>query len=48
MVKEFKNNGQEVEPEQKDLLEIFMDEGSGQLEDKLLKSKKKLLNAKVE
>ena len=23
MVKEFKNNGQEVEPEQKDLLEIY-------------------------
>lgn len=44
MVKEiFKGSG-EIEA---DLLDIFMDNGTNQFEQKLLKSKRKLLNAKV-
>jgi len=44
MVKEMQN---ETALEQKDLFEIFMDNGTGPLEKQLLKSKRKLLNAKV-
>ena len=43
MVKEKKNGP----IEEKDLFNIFMDGGSSQFESQLLKSKKKLLNAKV-
>lgn len=35
------------EVEEKDLFDIFTDGGSGQLATQLLKSKRKLLNAKV-
>jgi hypothetical protein len=45
MVKEI-NNGSEVT--EADLFNIFMDNSGNQLQNQLLKSKKKLLNAKVE
>ena len=46
MVKEIiKTNGSEEM--EADLYEIFMDNGTSQLEKQLLKSKRKLLNAKV-
>jgi hypothetical protein len=45
MVKEM-NNGSEVT--EADLFNIFMDNSGNQLQNQLLKSKKKLLNAKVE
>lgn len=44
MVKEIVKGSEEIEA---DLLEIFMDNGTNQFEQKLLKSKRKLLNAKV-
>jgi hypothetical protein len=44
MVKEIVKGSGEIEA---DLLEIFMDNGTNQFEQKLLKSKRKLLNAKV-
>lgn len=43
MVKEKK----EESVEEKDLFDIFMDNGASQLQNQLLKSKRKLLNAKV-
>lgn len=42
-----KDKAFETDGENTDLLEIFMDNGSNQLEQRLLKSKRKLLNAKV-
>lgn len=44
MVKEIVKGSEEIEA---DLLEIFMDNGTNQFEQKLLKSKRKLLNSKV-
>jgi hypothetical protein len=44
MVKEIVKASGEIEA---DLLDIFMDNGNNQFEQKLLKSKRKLLNAKV-
>jgi hypothetical protein len=44
MVKEMINGSSEIEA---DLFDIFTDNGTGQLEQQLLKSKRKLLNAKV-